>query len=197
MEIALVFVFALAISSLAAHFASSSPFVSTPSSEIKRILDLVKLKPGQTLYDLGCGDARFLIETLRRQPKIKALGLEHDFVLALWARLRVFAARVGERPYPVDSPTAEFYGVAIKHQDFFQENLTPADLIFVYLLPKDLARLEKKLIKELSLKDKKASGKRSETQIVSYGFPFPTLRPFLVSPPRTNKEKHLYLYLIR
>ena len=38
------------------------PFVPTPRKVVRRMIELADLKGTETVYDLGCGDARILIE---------------------------------------------------------------------------------------------------------------------------------------
>ena len=40
-----------------------------------RMLELANIKPGETLYDLGCGDGRILIAAVRKY-KVNAVGVE-------------------------------------------------------------------------------------------------------------------------
>ena len=73
-------VFALA--SLSAVFAQDSrysnklaPYVGTPVRVMDRMLELANIKPGETVYDLGCGDGRIVIAAALRY-KAKAVGVE-------------------------------------------------------------------------------------------------------------------------
>ena len=38
-----------------------APFVPSPEHAVDKMLEVASLKPGETLYDLGCGDGRILI----------------------------------------------------------------------------------------------------------------------------------------
>jgi len=38
-----------------------APFVATPLPVVKQMLTLAELKPGEIVYDLGCGDGRVII----------------------------------------------------------------------------------------------------------------------------------------
>ncbi|HET7529279.1 MAG TPA: hypothetical protein VFJ84_03590, partial [Candidatus Saccharimonadales bacterium] len=51
-----------------------APYFPSLSPHVKAGLDLLDLKKGQTVYDLGCGDGRFLKAAARRG--IKSVGYE-------------------------------------------------------------------------------------------------------------------------
>ena len=38
-----------------------APYVPSPAPVVERMLTLADLKPGETVYDLGCGDGRIVI----------------------------------------------------------------------------------------------------------------------------------------
>src|SRR5271170_3193742 len=52
-----------------------APYVSSPVHVVDRMLELAKIKPGETLYDLGCGDGRILIAAVEKY-QVKAVGVE-------------------------------------------------------------------------------------------------------------------------
>ena len=72
---------ALALASLPAFAQSSAysnklaPYVASPARVVDRMLEMAKIKPGETLYDLGCGDGRILIAAVEKY-KVKAVGVE-------------------------------------------------------------------------------------------------------------------------
>ena len=51
-----------------------APYVSSPTRVVDRMLELANIKPGETLYDLGCGDGRILIAAAEKY-KAKAVGV--------------------------------------------------------------------------------------------------------------------------
>src|SRR5260370_2316283 len=52
-----------------------APYVGTPTRVMDRMLELAAIKPGETVYDLGCGDGRIVIAAALRY-KAKAVGVE-------------------------------------------------------------------------------------------------------------------------
>ncbi|MBM4128597.1 MAG: hypothetical protein FJ243_00595 [Nitrospira sp.] len=124
----LVILFAI-LTSISSFKTKGAVFTTTHRSKIKEILEVVPMNPGEILYDLGCGDGRFLIAAMRRY-KVRAIGLE----INPWA---YFLSRV----------RALFSGVhvSIHFQDFWKEDLRDADIVFCYLFPDVMLRLREKL----------------------------------------------------
>lgn len=54
---------------------SIAPFVQTPLEVAKKMLDLSQIKPGEVLYDLGCGDGRLII-LAAKDVGAKSTGIE-------------------------------------------------------------------------------------------------------------------------
>ena len=52
-----------------------APFVTSPQRAVDKMLEMANLKPGETLYDLGCGDGRILIAAAKSYH-VKAVGIE-------------------------------------------------------------------------------------------------------------------------
>ena len=74
---------------------SLAPTVGTPQKAIDRMLEMASLKPGETLYDLGCGDGRILIAAAS-QYKVKAVGIEISDHMARRAADKVRKGRAPE-----------------------------------------------------------------------------------------------------
>jgi SAM-dependent methyltransferase len=109
------------------------PYVRSNKKIIARILAEIKIAPGSSVYELGCGDARFL-RILAQQEKVKAIGYEYFLIPYLLAVIFNFFSR---------------HKIKIFYQDFFKANLSAADYIFCFLMPKAMERLESKLQQEL------------------------------------------------
>jgi SAM-dependent methyltransferase len=111
----------------------NAPYVRSSKKLVRQTLQAVEIKEGSIVYELGCGDARFLRELVKRK-KVTAIGYEYFVFPYLTARLFNFFAPDKIKLYC---------------QDFFKADLSRADYIFCYLLPKQMERLEKKLQQEL------------------------------------------------
>jgi len=69
---------------------------STPDAVVEQIVSELKLKPEDTLCDMGAGDGRILIAAVKRY-KCKAVGIEIEPGIAETARRRVKAAGLTDR----------------------------------------------------------------------------------------------------
>jgi len=99
-----------------------SPYVATPPKVMDRMLELASIKPGETLYDLGCGDGRVLIAAVEKY-KVKAVGVEISPKLA--ARAESWIKKAG-----VESQAQVIQGDLLKVD---LTGLTNADVVVIYL----------------------------------------------------------------
>jgi len=130
---------------------NGAPFVPTPMEAVEKVLELAKIKTGEKIYDIGCGDGR-MVYLAAKKYGAKATGFELSPLVYLMARIRHF-----------------FWGskAKIKFANFKSKDLSDADVIVCYLLPDTLARLQEKLDREL----------KKGTRVVSYAFPVGTWKP--------------------
>jgi len=96
-----------------------SPYVASPPKVVDRMLELANVKPGETLYDLGCGDGRVLIAAVEKY-NAKAIGVEIDPKVA--ARAQSWIKKAG-----VESQARVIRG------DLLEVDLTGADVVVIYL----------------------------------------------------------------
>ena len=64
-----------------------APFISTPHQNLAEINKALDIKPGDTMWEIGCGDARVLAYCARISPDATFIGLEngiYPFILAKW-----------------------------------------------------------------------------------------------------------------
>ncbi len=115
-----------------------APYLRSSSKLIREIISKIDFsakggKDQPVVYELGCGDGRFL-RALAKNKKIKAVGIE-NFIL----------------PYAL----AAFFNIFVKnkikliYKDFFKIDLSQADYVFCYLMPRSMDILEEKLGREL------------------------------------------------
>jgi SAM-dependent methyltransferase len=67
------------------------PYMPTMHKQIAIALDLLNLRPGQTLLELGVGDGRVALAAAQRG--LKVVGIELNPLLAIIARLRTWKYR--------------------------------------------------------------------------------------------------------
>ena len=147
-------------------------FVPTPQEVVDKMLEVADIKKGDVVYDLGCGDGRIPV-TAAKKYGVKAWGFDINPV------------RVKESLENVKKNKVEDL-VTIKLQDIFELDLSKADVITLYLLP----RLNVKLIPQL---DKLKPGSR----IVSHDFNMEGVRPkreLTVRPRDGSREHRIYLW---
>jgi outer membrane protein assembly factor BamB/precorrin-6B methylase 2 len=147
-------------------------FVPTPQDVVERMLELAKVARDEVVYDLGCGDGRVVV-TAARKYGCKAYGCDIDPECVKMSRENVAKQGVGRL-------------VTIERKDIFELDLSGADVVTLYLLP----RTNERLIPQLK---KLKPGAR----IVAHAFEIPGIRPDRVMPWRSeedNLEHQIYVY---
>lgn len=97
-----------------------APDFPTPEVVIERMLTLAHLKPGETVYDLGSGEGRILI-TAARKFKARAVGIELSPELCKIATTHVKALGLESQ-------------IRVIHANLLKVDLSPADVVTIYLL---------------------------------------------------------------
>jgi len=137
----------------------------TSLKKARKMLKIAKVRKNEKFYDLGCGDGRFVI-IAAKEFDARAEGIEIDPFRYLVAKLLSFLLTRNAK---------------IRFGNYLNYDFSDADVIALFLKPKPIAKLEKKL-KNL----------KKGTRIVSYMWKFPNLKPVSVD----NREK-IYLYRIK
>jgi tRNA1(Val) A37 N6-methylase TrmN6 len=105
-----------------------APFNPTPDEVIDTALALLRIKAGDVVYDLGCGDARFLIAAAK-QSDVKGLGVEYDKQFVEKAQSRIEESGLEDR-------------ITVVHENVLNVDLSPATSIFIYLVPEGMKLIE-------------------------------------------------------
>src|SRR5579884_1241144 len=95
-----------------------APYVASPTKVVDLMLDLAKIRPGETVYDLGCGDGRILIEAAQRY-RAKAVGIEISPKIAAEARAQIKKAGVTDKAKVIEG-------------DLLSADLSGADVVTIY-----------------------------------------------------------------
>jgi ubiquinone/menaquinone biosynthesis C-methylase UbiE len=126
-----------------------APYVVTPEHAVDRMLEMANLKPGETLFDLGCGDGRILITAVEKY-RVKAVGIEISDHLARSVAEKVKKDGLQDR-------------IKIIHGDFMKQDLSSANVVTLYLETAANDTLRPKLERVL----------KPNTRVVSYDYPIP------------------------
>jgi len=121
---ALPFVILLALSQVvAAQQAQRQPdviYVPTRQAVVDAMLNIAKVKAGDVVYDLGCGDGRIVVSAAKLGAR--GVGIDIDPQRVAEANENVQRAGVGDR-------------VKILNQDLFTTDFSDANVVALYLLP--------------------------------------------------------------
>lgn len=126
------------------------PYVPTSMKIVSEMIEMANIKEGDNVYDMGCGDGRLVTEASYIKDT-KCIGVEWKADVVLTAKIRNFFKRSK---------------AIIKRGDMYKQDITDADIIFTYLLPHAMDRLENKILKEC----------KDSVVIVSHGFTFKNLK---------------------
>ncbi len=123
---------------------NGAPFVPTPMDAVRKMIRLANIKPGEKVYDIGCGDGR-MVYVAANEYQAVAVGYELSPLVYALARIRKLFWRSKAK---------------IMFRNFKNHSFKDADVIVCYLMPETLAMLRPKLENEL----------KPGARIVSYAF---------------------------
>lgn len=129
--------------------AFGAPFLPTLKQKVPLALELIDLKPGQTLLELGSGDGRVL--KAAAESGLKAVGYELNPLLVIYSRIKLWHYRDQVR---------------VVWGNYWKKPWPPADGIFVFLLQPYMAKLDKTIQAQVT-KTKKP------IRLVSFAFTIP------------------------
>lgn len=110
-------------------------YVPTPHEIVKRMLDVAKVRAGDVVYDLGCGDGRIVIAAAKKYGT-RGVGIDLD-------PARIREARANAKRAGVEKL------VTFEVADLFEADIREATVVMLYLLPQLNRRLKPKLWAEL------------------------------------------------
>jgi len=143
-------------------------FIPLPKSTVMKMLKLAKVKRGDILYDLGCGDGRVLI-LAAKEFGCRAIGIDRDKLIASLCKFNIKRLGLQSR-------------IKLVEDDYFNVNLNNATVVTAYLSQKQNDLLLPKLKKEL----------RKNTRIVSAAHVFKGLKEI-----KRIRTGHFYTYLYK
>lgn len=157
------------------HHRTRVPIVITPKKYIKYLFsrkDVLNINSDMVVYELGSAWGYFSFEAARRGAK-KIIGFELSVVHCYYAKLKAWLT--GSR--------AEFYV-----RDFFKEDLSRANIVYVFLVPGVVSQVWQKMKKEC----------RPGTVMVLLGHELDEEQFYakIKTNPKKEKSTHFYFYKI-
>lgn len=144
-----------------------SPWWKTYKRAGRAAIRLGTITSKDKVYELGSGDGEFLLLVAREKGAI-CVGIEIDPLRHIIATARMKLAGLNNK-------------ITLKKKSFYEEDLSSATVVYMYLIPRVLKKLTPKLKKEL----------KKETRIISYKYQIKDLK--LV---KEDKKEKLFLYKI-
>lgn len=149
-----------------------APFIPSSRKAIRVTLNKIPLPPTGKIIDLGAGDGKFLRAAKRKYPELNVIGYEISPLALLVTNVKNFFSRTK---------------VTVLKQDMFTADISQADMVFCFLLPKDLKRLEQKLQTEL----------KPGSKVISNTFSFPHWQPDQeFTPQSTGLHGFIRVYVV-
>lgn len=142
------------------------PYVPTVPARVKQIIKFANLNENDIVCDLGCGDARILIEAAQ-SAKCKCFGYEISWIPYILAKMR----------------TKNYSNIKILRQNFMKVSLNNYSAVFIYLLPiRNYEVLEDKLYNELE----------PGSKVIVEAFPFKKWKPSRVESFDDGGKVYIY-----
>lgn len=150
-----------------------APDYPSPQSVVDQMLTIAQVKAGEVVYDLGCGDGRIVIAAAQKF-KARAVGIE--IRRDIYERTLAKVASLGLSDQ-----------VQIVHGNALRADLSPADVVTLYLLTSSNERLKPMLEKDL----------KPSARVVSHDFEIRGWKPVSVNKLSVDGHTHtIYLYRI-
>lgn len=148
------------------------PYVPTPIEVIREMLKIAELKKNEILMDLGCGDGRVLV-VAAKEFNAYAIGVELRKDLVDRAINNIKKNKVEDK-------------VLVINGSYFDISLSPANVIFLYLLTSVNEKLKPKIMAETN----------KGTRIVSHDFEIVGWNPIKIKEFQNGSRTHkIYLYV--
>ena len=147
-----------------------APYVGSPVHVVDRMLEMANIKPGETLYDLGCGDGRILIAAAQKYP-VKAVGVEISPKLVAQATASIQKAGLESKARVVQG-------------DLMTADISSADVVTIYLATSLNEQLRPRLDKYL----------KPGARVISHDYAVPGWKPSKIDKGDGPRGHLIYLY---
>lgn len=149
------------------------PYVPTPQDVVEKMLEMVQVKKGDVVYDLGSGDGRIVV-TAAKKYGVKAIGFEID------------PERIKESHENIRKAGVENL-VEIREQDIRTVDLSAASVLTMYLLPEVNLMIRPNIWKQM----------KPGSRVVSHDFDMADWKPVKVEHIKDASGWDHTLYLWR
>lgn len=147
-----------------------APYVVSPTRVVDQMLEAANLKPGETLYDLGCGDGRILIAAAGKY-KVKAVGVEISPRLVARAADNIQQAGLGEQ-------------ARVMQGDLLNTDISGADVVTLYLTTSMNQKLRPRLERQL----------HAGARVISNDYPIPGWKPLRIATTEDHHTHRVFIY---
>jgi SAM-dependent methyltransferase len=136
-----------------------APYVPTLDSSAKAALELLDLRPGQTLLELGSGDGKMLVVAAQAGLNVVGIELNPLLVAVSWVRTRRYRKQV-----------------RIVWGNFWQTDWPECDAVYVFLLDRFMPKLDRRMQKlrkplaslAFQIPDRKPDAEKSGVYVYRY-----------------------------
>lgn len=143
-----------------------APWWKTDKKTARAVCKLANISSKDTVYELGSGDGTFLM-IAAKEFGARGVGIEIDPLRYYFSSILLHSNRLSDK-------------IKLIRKNFFDVDISKATVVFAYLVPRALARLKPKFLKEL----------KPGAMLVS--FKYKTNLPLL----SYDRKNNLYLYKI-
>jgi len=121
----LIFIFHRTARRISAY--TDVPFVATSKALLPKIADALDIRPTDIVYDLGCGDGRFMFYAAKRFPETHFIGIERNYLLVSYVIVKKFLLGIRN--------------ISVRRQNLFDADFHDATKIYIYMLPQFMQKL--------------------------------------------------------
>ena len=146
-----------------------APYLPTPIVTVRRMLEVAGVRAGELVIDVGSGDGRIVV-LAAEEFGAQALGIEIDPEMVARSRRAIAARGLDAR-------------VKILEANALDVDLSPADVVTLYLTPEGVALLRLHLERTL----------RPGTRVVSFVYKIPG---WTLDPATPNPEEEIWFYRV-
>lgn len=105
----------------------NAPFVPSGKKTTKKMIEVAKIKKGDIIFDLGCGDGQ-IVFAAEKAGAGKSVGVEISPPIWVLAKIRQFFSKAKKSEIRLGNI-------------FSQKDVSDADIIFCFLLPEVMKRI--------------------------------------------------------